>query len=102
VNLGQKEILNLVRLPGRSDIEMVAALTGYQPHDVRVLVAAGLLKPMSNPAPSCAKYFYTPEVLEKAADRKWQAKATACTYAHWRSANARRLKKQTSNQTSNS
>jgi len=44
-------------LPARLDAEQVAWVLNYQPHDVPVLVAARLLKPLGNPQPNSVKYF---------------------------------------------
>ena len=52
-----KEVLNLVRLPARMNIVQVAACLGFKPHDLPILVAHGLLKPLGRPAPSSEKYF---------------------------------------------
>jgi len=47
-----------------------------QPHDVPVLVAARLLKPLGNPPQISVKYFAALELLEKINDRVWLAKVT--------------------------
>ena len=40
-----------------------------QPHDVPVLIASKLLKPLGNPQPNSVKYFATLEVLEQAKEK---------------------------------
>jgi hypothetical protein len=37
---------------------------GRQPHDVPLLVAARLLKPLGNPAPNGVKYYAAVEIVE--------------------------------------
>ncbi len=89
------EILNARRMPGKLLVEQVAALLGFQEHDIPVLVAGGLLAPLGNPtAQSCTKYFHAPDIAAKAADRKWMHRATSHIYRHWQGANARRHKNQ--------
>jgi hypothetical protein len=61
-----------------------------QPHDVPVLVAARLLKPLGNPPPNCVKFFASLEVLELAKDRAWLAKLTNTLTQHWQHKNRRK------------
>lgn len=71
------------RLPGRLTARQTAALLGFQPHDIPILVAAGLLKPLGGPPPQASRYFFTPEILELAANRQFASKATNALYKHW-------------------
>jgi hypothetical protein len=59
-----------------------------QPHDVPVLVAARLLKPLGNPPPNSVKYFAVLELQELAKDRAWPAKVTYALNQHWQKRNA--------------
>jgi len=59
-----------------------------QPHDVPVLVAARLLKPLGNPAANGIKFFATSELLEQVQDRMWLAKVTNALNQHWQKRNA--------------
>ena len=59
-----------------------------QPHDVPVLVAARLLKPLGNPLPSSVKFFAASELLEQVEDRTWLAKVTNALNQHWQKRNA--------------
>lgn len=63
--------------------EQVAWVLNCQPHDVPVLVATRLLKPLGHPAPKGVKYFATAELLELMADRTWLAKVTNAVNQHW-------------------
>ena len=47
-----------------------------QPHDVPILIAVRLLKPLGNPPPNSVKFFAASNVLELAKDRAWLAKVT--------------------------
>jgi hypothetical protein len=73
----QHQFLRLLnQLPARLTAEQAAWVINCQPHDVPILVAARLLKPLGNPQPHSVKYFATPELLELVKDRTWLAKIT--------------------------
>ncbi|MBM3877030.1 MAG: hypothetical protein FJ386_09965 [Verrucomicrobia bacterium] len=86
----QHRFLTLRVLPARVNAEQVAWLIACQPHDVPVLVAGKLLKPLGNPPQNGIKFFATREVLELAQDQKWLHRATVAIYQHWHQRNARR------------
>jgi len=69
MNEDQQRFLTLLgQLPARLMAEQVAWVLNCQPHDVPVLVAARLLKPLGNPPPNGVKYFATADVLERVKD----------------------------------
>ena len=68
----------------------MAWVVNCQPHDVPVLVAARLLKPLGHPAPNGVKYFATAEVLELVGDRTWLAKVTNAVNQYWQKKNQRK------------
>lgn len=80
----------LGRAPARLTAEQTAWVLNCQPHDVPVLVACKLLKPLGHPPQNGIKFFATREVLELAQDEKWLHKATVAIYQHWHQRNARR------------
>jgi hypothetical protein len=82
----------LGQLPARLNSEQTAWALNCQPHDVPVLVAARLLKPLGNPPPNSVKYFATFEVLEQSKDRAWLAKFTNALNQHWQNKNAAKRK----------
>ena len=85
----QQNFLRLLgQLPARLTAEQTAWVLNCQPHDVPVLVAARLLKPLGNPPPNSVKYFAALEVLEQAKDRAWLAKVTNTLNQHWQKKNA--------------
>jgi hypothetical protein len=87
----QHRFLVLLRqLPARLTAEQAAWALNCQPHDVPILVAARLLKPLGNPPPNSVKFFATMEILEQAKDRAWLAKVTNTLSQHWRQTNLRR------------
>ncbi len=54
----QHQFLRLLnQLPARLTAEQAAWVLNCQPHDVPILVAARLLKPLGNPPPNSVKYF---------------------------------------------
>jgi hypothetical protein len=88
MNDQQHELLSLLaQPPARLTVEQVAYVLNCQPHDVPVLVAARLLKPLGAPADNCAKYFPAVEIIELARDRAWLARMTNAVYQHWRTKN---------------
>ena len=82
----------LGQLPARLTAEQAAWALNCQPHDVPILVAARLLKPLGNPPPNSVKFFATLEVLEQAKDRTWLAKVTNTLNQHWQNRNAAKRK----------
>ena len=76
--------------PARLTVEQAAWVINCQAHDIPVLVAARLLRPLGNPPQNGTKYFSTADVLEAAKDRSWLAKVTNTVCQHWQKKNARR------------
>lgn len=78
------------RWPARLNIEQVAFVLNCQPHDIPILFAARLIKPLGNPPQNGIKLVSTDELLELVKDRSWLAKMTNVIHEHWRRKNARR------------
>jgi cytochrome b len=74
--------------PARLSAEQTAWVLNGQAHDIPVLVAARLLRPLGNPPANGIKYFATSEVLELAKDSAWLAKITNTVCTHWQKKNA--------------
>lgn len=86
----QHQFLALIgRAPARLTVEQAAWVLGCQPHDVPILVATRLLKPLGNPPQNGIKFFSTAEVAELSKDRAWLAKMTQTISQHWHKRNAR-------------
>jgi hypothetical protein len=83
-------LLLLGRLPARLTAEQVAWVINCQPHDVPVLIAGRLLKPLGNAPPNSVKYFATVELLDQMEDRAWLAKVTNTVTQHWQYKNHRK------------
>jgi hypothetical protein len=85
----QQRFLTLLgQLPARLTAEQAAWVLNCQPHDVPILVAAHLLKPLGNPPANSVKYFATLELLEQIKDRTWLAKVTNALNQYWQRKNA--------------
>jgi hypothetical protein len=83
-------LLNCARLPGRLTSGEAAVVLGFAEHDIAPLIAAKILEPLGRPAPNAPKYFAANDVLQRANDRDWLAKATKTLSHHWRSKNERK------------
>lgn len=87
----QRHFLSLIgQPPARLNVEQAAWVLNCQPHDIPVLVAARLLRPLGHPAPNGTKYFSTSELLELTRDRAWLTKITNTVCQHWKTKNARK------------
>jgi hypothetical protein len=87
----QHRFLSLLgQLPARLTAEQAAWLLNCGLHDLPILVATRLLKPLGNPPPNGIKFFAAAEVLELAKDRHWLVKVTTAINQHWHKQNARK------------
>jgi len=71
-------------LPARLDVQATAKLLGFAEHDIQILMAAGKLVPLGDPAANAPKWFAAVEVIGLAVDRDWLHKATKEISKHWR------------------
>lgn len=78
---------SFVGLPARLNAEQAAAILGFQTHDMSVLIAAGLLKPLGKPVQNSVKYFATAELEGIRQDVRWLGRATDAVQARWRRKN---------------
>src|SRR6266404_5023498 len=91
----QRFLMLLGQLPARLTAEQAAWVLNCQPHDVPIVVAARLLKPLGNPPPNSVKYFGASELLEQVKDQAWLAKVTNALNQHWQRRNAAKKKRPT-------
>jgi hypothetical protein len=82
--------LNLRNFPARMVSEEVAKFFRMTPHDIPVLVAHGLLKPLGEPVQSSVKYFATVVIKDLCENVEWLHEATKVLQGHWTMKNARR------------
>lgn len=90
MNPERREFLTLANPPARLSTEEAAWFIGCSVHDIAILVAAGLLKPLGHPPPNGAKYFATATLVQLRGDLKWLARASDALVEHWRAKNNRR------------
>jgi len=83
----ESQLLNLRNLPARLSAEETAWLLGFSPHDISVLIAGGLLKPLGRPPANGVKYFATVVIEEHRRDARWLAQASDHLVRHWKTRN---------------
>ena len=87
----QHRFLSLTgQLPARLTSEQAAWVLNCQAHDMPILVASRLLKPLGNPPPNGIKFFATADVIELVKDRAWLVKVTNAVNQHWHRQNAQK------------
>jgi hypothetical protein len=87
----QLQFLNLRNLPARLTVEEAAWLLGFAPHNIPILAAAGLLKPLGQPPPNAVKYFATFNICELKHDANWLFRASKEIMRYWQVKNRRRI-----------
>lgn len=91
-NAQQSEFLSWKVVPARLDATQTAWFLGFDPHEIPMLVAAGLLKPLGHPARNSTKFFATETLEQFRRDEKWLARASDAITNYWRERNGRRQK----------
>jgi hypothetical protein len=87
MNSQQEQFLNLKNLPARVRVEEAAWLLGFSIHEIPILAAHGLIKPLGHPTIAGVKFFSVVGIEELRRDEKWLAKACDCIADYWRKAN---------------
>ena len=85
--MNEKSTLFLPRLPARLDVNQASEVLGFLPHEIRVLLKVGLLKPLGKPASNGHKFFCTVEISALSENREWLDKATRAVAKHWKDRN---------------
>lgn len=89
----QRHFLSLLgRAPARLTTEQAAWFLNCEIHDIPVLVADRLLKPLGNPLPNSHKFFAAAELVELGGDRDWLSRATQSLQRYWQRKNARKTR----------
>jgi hypothetical protein len=91
MNPDMERLLNLRTPPQRLTAAEAAGRLGYSPHEIPILIASKLLKPLGHPAPNGPKYFLTAILDDLKRDEKWHGKAADVLQEYWRHKNARKL-----------
>ncbi len=86
----QEQFLNLKTHPARLKVEEAAWYLGFAPHEITILMAEGLLKPLGRPPTTGVKYFSTVALEELRRDQKWLARASDCVVQYWKSRNEKK------------
>jgi hypothetical protein len=90
MNPDLKEFLNMAARPGRVTMEQAAWLLGFSEHEIPILMAKGLLKPLGHPAHNGQKFFLTATLEDLRRDEKWFGKASDAVVEYWRYKNSRK------------
>ena len=83
----KEQFLKLETPPARLTAEEAAWLLGFAAHEIPILTAKGLLKPLGHPPANGPKYFSTSTLSELRRDEKWLAKASDAIVEYWRTKN---------------
>jgi hypothetical protein len=90
MNSQQEQFLNLKMLPARVRVEEAALLLGFSVHEIPILMANGLMKPLGHPPLTGVKFFSVATLEELRRDEKWLARASDCIVAYWRGRNEKK------------
>jgi hypothetical protein len=90
MNPDLERFLNLRHLPASISAEQAAGYLGISPHEIPILVAKGLIKPLGHPAPNGPKHFLTATLKDLDRDEKWHGKVRDALQEYWRHKNARK------------
>jgi len=85
-----ERFLNLKTPPERLTAEQAAWMLGFSPHEIPILVAKNLLKPLGHTAPNSPKHFLAATLEDLRRDEKWHSKAADAVMEYWRYKNGRR------------
>ena len=83
------EFLSWKIVPARLDATQTAWFLGFELHEIPILIAADLLKPLGHPARNSTKFFATQALEQLRHDEKWLGRASDAIGAYWRERNAR-------------
>ena len=90
MNQDIERFLSLRHLPDRLTAAQAAGKLGFSAHEIPILIARNLLKPLGHPAPNGPKYFLTAMIEDLRRDEKWHSRATDAVTEYWRSKNGRK------------
>ena len=90
MNTHDEQFLNLKNLPARVRVEETALLLGFSVHEIPILMAHGLMKPLGHPPLTGVKFFSVTILEELRRDEKWLAKASDCIVEYWRDRNEKK------------
>ena len=74
-----------------------ALALGFKPHNLAVLNRKGLLMPLGSLSPYCEHYYSAVDIMEKAKNKQWLAKATRVLQEQSAKDNAMKLARKNGN-----
>jgi hypothetical protein len=90
MDLEHKQTLTLQRLPARLTVEQTAWILGFQKHEIAILIAAKLLKPLGHPPANGTKFICAATLENLKNDEKWLARASDEVNRFWKRKNSGR------------
>ncbi|MFO1511496.1 MAG: hypothetical protein U1F83_01050 [Verrucomicrobiota bacterium] len=90
MNQDVREFLNLIMKPGRVTMEQASWLLGFNEHEIPILMAKGLLRPLGHPAHNGQKFFLAATLEDLRRDEKWFSRASDAVVEYWRYKNSRK------------
>jgi hypothetical protein len=90
MNPDMERFMNLKTHPERLTGEEAAWMLGFSPHEIPILIAKNLLKPLGHPALNGPKHFLTATLEDLRRDEKWHSKASDAVMEYWRYKNSRK------------
>ena len=90
MNPDKERFLNLKTHPERLTAEQAAWMLGFSNHEIPILIAKNLLKPLGHPAQNGPKFFLMAAMKDLERDEKWHGKATDAVSEYWRYKNGRK------------
>jgi hypothetical protein len=85
-----QEFLNLKVPPARLTVTQTAWFLGFSIHEIPILVAKGLLKPLGRPAYNGQKFFLTSILEELRRNERWFNRASEAVVTFWNDKNRRK------------
>jgi hypothetical protein len=85
-----KEFLSLLLKPSRVTMQEAAWLLGFSEHDIPILIARGLLRPLGHPAHNGQKFLLTATLEDLRRDEKWFIRASDAVVDYWKDKNNRK------------
>ncbi|HEX3628086.1 MAG TPA: hypothetical protein VH280_21960 [Verrucomicrobiae bacterium] len=90
MNSQDEQFLNLKTFPARVRVEEAALLLGFSVHEIPILMAHGMMKPLGHPPLTGVKFFSVASLEELRRDERWLAKASDCIVEYWRDRNEKK------------
>ena len=91
MNPDMEKFLNLKTQPERLTAEEAAWMLGFSAHEIPILIAQGLLKPLGHPAHNGPTQCLGAMLKDLERDEKWHGKAADAVMEYWRHKNSRKL-----------